>query len=74
MDDTVPQAESADPGEAAEADHSDGEVVINTGPSEVVATPPHTTEEVSDVDGSKEPKPKIGAAKEEKNRSPHQNM
>lgn len=69
MDDTVPQAEGADPGEAAKADHSDGEVVINTGPSEVVATPPHTTEEVSDVDGSKEPKPKIGEAKEEKNRN-----
>ena len=68
MDDTVPHAESADPGEAAEADHSDGEVVINTGPSEV-ATLPHTTEEVN-VDGSKDPKPEIGEAKEEENRSP----
>lgn len=67
MDDTVPHAESADPGEAAEADHSDGEVVINTGPSEV-ATLPHTTEEVN-VDGSKDPEPEIGEAKEEENRN-----
>ena len=69
MEDTVPHAESADPGEAAEADDSDGEVVLNTGPSEVVAALPHTTEEVSHVDGSKDPKPEI-EAKEEKNRRP----